>query len=74
MNFGAGILQSAGIPHEDFGVSYFDIIESKAPQVRIHSPLGYFKEGSVIPMGSYEIKGNANDFKNWTFIPKEAKE
>ncbi|MDR1760062.1 MAG: sulfatase-like hydrolase/transferase [Fibrobacter sp.] len=73
VNFGASILQSAGIPHEDFGASYFDIIENGESQVRIHSPLGYLKEGSVIPIGTYEITGNANDFKNWKFIPAAQK-
>ena len=80
VNFRSGILQIAGLPREDFGLSYFDIIDGQLPQTRELSS-GY-KFGVINKngkyritgdpndlrlIGKYEIKGDANDFSNWTF-------
>ena len=35
-NFRASILQFAGLPHEDFGLSYLDIINGGLRQTRVH--------------------------------------
>ena len=70
-NFSAGVLEFAGLPREDFGLSYFDVINNRIPQKR-----EFFLDrwGSVKwnPKGMYIISGDANDFNNWTFVPDES--
>ena len=70
-NFGAGILEFAGLPREDFGLSYFDIIKNRIPQTRefFLERWGFFR---FKPQGMYLINGDANDFKNWTYVPYES--
>lgn len=59
-NFQASILDIAGLPYsEDYGPSYFDIIESSLPRKRV------FYDNYVT---RYEITGDANDFENWVML------
>jgi len=79
--FAASILELAGLPHNELGLSYFDIIYGRylPPPYRIvyafDSWWGAWWENdemgrATIPLlGIYEIRGNANDRENWTFIP-----
>ncbi|MCL2035988.1 MAG: hypothetical protein FWG83_01205 [Oscillospiraceae bacterium] len=69
VNFVAAILQSAGLPHEDYGTSYFDIIESGEAQTRTLYINRWFRLGNIDRKGRYEIIGDANDFDNWVFVP-----
>jgi hypothetical protein len=69
VNFGASVLQAAGLPHEDFGLSYFDIINGNLPQKRELSLLLLKGAPTDVPPGKYEITGDANDFSNWFFVP-----
>ena len=65
-NFGASILEAAGLPHKEYGVSYFDIINGELAQPRMfHS----YPSGKYQYRGRYEIIGDANDSKNWKHIP-----
>jgi hypothetical protein len=79
-NFRASILQIAGLPHEDFGLSYFDIIDGRLPQKReLYAGYNFgfvaqdgtyeiTRDGSNPGLiGVYEITGDANDFSNWVF-------
>jgi len=66
-NFVAGIVEIAGLPHDKYGISYFDIIRGDLPQKRVlylTMPL----ENKTALMGKYEITGDANNFENWTYI------
>lgn len=66
VNFRSSILQIAGLPREEFGLSYFDIIDGQLPQKRMFSFwVGRFGSNN----GIYEITGDANDFSNWIFVP-----
>jgi len=74
MYFSAGILDFAGLPHSDFGISYNDIIQGLPPLVRIKYDTGnWWRERETTQQihfnGFYEISGDANDFSNWKFIP-----
>ena len=73
--FGASILEAAGIPHDEFGISYFDIIGGLSPVPRIlYEYCGrtdYKKGGRTIDLYAiYEVTGNANDADNWRHIEK----
>ncbi|MCL2053268.1 MAG: hypothetical protein FWG90_02350 [Oscillospiraceae bacterium] len=61
VNFIPSVLELAGIPHEEYGLSYFDIIEQNIPQVRKRYGYGW-------DFDNYEIIGDANDLDNWTVI------
>ena len=70
-NFSAGILDIAGLPREDFGLSYFDIIQNRIPQTRefILDRWDFYR---FKPDGMYLINGDANDFNNWKYVPYES--
>ena len=63
-NFGASVLEAAGIPHDRLGLSYFDIISGNIPQVRYF----YTSVNALQVGGVFEIVGDANDFANWRQI------
>ena len=72
--FPAGILEAAGIPHTEYGISYFDIINgiALAPPVRVMHVVGAWTAPMARAYGDYgiwEIIGDANVRENWTFIP-----
>jgi len=74
--FPASILDAAGVPHEAFGISYFDIINGlvPAPPVRTLYVVGAWTTPIARIRGGYgfwEVAGDANDFTNWTFFPVE---
>jgi hypothetical protein len=59
-NFAATVLQLSLLCHEEYGMSYFDIIESGGAQIR------YWRETSIAKNGVlYVIDGDANDLDNW---------
>ncbi|MCL2053269.1 MAG: hypothetical protein FWG90_02355 [Oscillospiraceae bacterium] len=60
-NFIPSVLELAGIPHEEYGLSYFDIIEGNIPQVRRRYGYGWWAD-------NHQIIGDANDLDNWTII------
>ena len=70
--FAASIIDIAGLPHYEFGISYFDIINGLIPA----PPRFLFVTGLWAPEmariqgghGVWEVTGDANDFDNWTFI------
>jgi len=70
-NFGAGILEFAGLPREEFGLSYFDVINNRIPQTREF----FLERWGIVrfnPKGRYIINGDANDFINWQYVPYES--
>ena len=67
-NFGASILDIAGLPREGFGLSYFDIIRDRKTQTREFF-LERWGDIRLIPKGRYVISGDANDFNNWKYVP-----
>ena len=79
-NFRASVLQTAGLPHDDFGLSYFDIIDRRPRRKRelytfysfglVDETGKYRITGDADDLsltGKYVITGDANDFSNWTF-------
>ncbi|MCL1903700.1 MAG: hypothetical protein FWF94_04715 [Oscillospiraceae bacterium] len=72
-NFGASILQIAGLPHQEHGLSYFDIIDGNLSPKRTIYVNGFTSFGKIMDQkGKYEITGDANNFDNWTHIPPES--
>ena len=75
--FAASLLQFAGLPHEQIGLSYFDILAGYAPETRRLYNLtpwwlpyaDYGEDGILRVFGFYEIRGYAADENNWTFVP-----
>jgi hypothetical protein len=72
--FPASILDAAGVPHEDYGISYFDIINGlvPAPPVRTLYVVGAWTTPIARIRGGYgvwEVVGDASNLENWTFIP-----
>jgi hypothetical protein len=68
-NFAPAVLQAAGLPHEEYGLSYFDVIEGGISQTRTLYLNRWRSLGEILEAGKYEITGDANNFDNWTFIP-----
>ena len=64
INFGASVLEAAGINNGSLGLSYFDIIYENLPKVRFFMDMQW----SDLMEGFYEITGDANDFANWRRI------
>jgi len=74
--FPASILDIAGIPHHDFGISYFDIIKGLIPEppARILYVVGAYTPHMARTHGDsgvWKVIGDANNIDNWTFIPAE---
>ena len=72
--FPATILDAAGIPHSEFGISYFDIINGivPPPRTRYMHAIGAWTAPLARIHGDYgiwEIVGDANNIENWTFVP-----
>ena len=77
INFGASILETAGLPREGFGLSYFDIINGKLPQTREYIPYMLLEKdrfdkstGKYQLFGKvrYQIIGDANNPDDWTYM------
>ena len=73
-NFIPSILEIAGIPHEQFGLSFFDIISgTQAPIRRYYHHTHWwsaFQDGtnSITLEYIYEVRGDANYRGNWTRV------
>ena len=63
-NFEATILQDAGIPHENFGRSIWEIGENEDIVRRFL----YQVTGDEHRLEEWEIRGNANNFDNWRHV------
>jgi len=70
-NFRASILQFAGLPHEDFGLSYSDIINGSLRQTRTHYWLEWENANNYTLGDKFEIRGDANDLSNWKYVQPE---
>ena len=69
--FGASVLEFADLSHENFGISFFDIINQRtaAPLRQMTVYLDWWKEDQIDETYAvFEITGNANDFTNWRRI------
>jgi len=75
----ASIIELAGLPHYEFGLSFFDIIYGRyLPPTRIlyasypwwHVWVEDGTSGMLPFLGHYEIIGDANNADNWTFFPR----
>jgi len=74
--FQASILDAAGLSHNDYGISYFDIINGvvPVPPIRELFVLGRHNEPHAKIEGEYgvwQVVGDANNRENWTFIPRD---
>ncbi|MCL2221096.1 MAG: hypothetical protein FWC20_02715 [Oscillospiraceae bacterium] len=77
--FAASLLQIAGLPHEQLGFSFFDILQgAPAPARTMYRLTGWAQaledygiRGYMSLLGTYEISGYAGDYENWVFIPNE---
>ena len=70
-NFRASILQFAGLPYKDFGLSYFDIINGGLRQMRTHYWINWIGSSNYTLGEKYEINGDANNFSNWRYAPTD---
>jgi len=75
--FQSSILDAAGLPYEEFGVSYFDIINALAPVPPIRTLYVPGKHAATPnariygDFGIWEVAGDANERDSWSFIPLE---
>jgi hypothetical protein len=72
----ASILEAAGIPHDNLGLSYNDVIMSEEYPVRRYYVYNSWwdargRSESIRLSGMYEISGDANNFSNWKFVSNE---
>lgn len=67
----ASILEYAGIPHEDFGYSFRDVIEQDIHSVREIECMQWGGVGAIASVISYRVTGNARNFENWEPIEKK---
>jgi len=75
--FSASILSIAGLPYDEHGLSYFDLVDETTPPVRIlYGYNNWFDQwafwgstSSLVLYGHYEINGDASNPDNWRFIP-----
>jgi hypothetical protein len=73
--FQSSILDAAGLPYDELGVSYFDIISDRVPTPpkRILFVAGIHTATPNARIygdyGIWEVAGDANDLDNWTFVP-----
>jgi len=78
--FQSSILEAAGLPHMELGISHFDVISGvvPAPPVRRLYVVGTrTAEPSARIYGDYgvwEVIGDANVLENWTFVPVDPME
>ena len=76
----SSILDAAGLPYEELGVSYFDIINGLAPapaKRTLYVPGRNAASPSARVYGEYgvwEVVGDANDIGSWSFTPMEFSE
>ncbi|MDR0974383.1 MAG: sulfatase-like hydrolase/transferase [Ruminococcus sp.] len=63
--FGASVLEYAGIPHENYGLSYQDIINGNISTTRRLYIESWVNVYNLKYNGYYEINGDARDFNNW---------
>jgi len=74
--FGASVLDAAGLPYGEFGISYFDLIDGMMPSARILYSLDHwfpawtsFGTSAILELyGYYEVSGDANVPDNWVYI------
>ena len=66
--FSASVLDYAGIPHEQYGFSYQDIINSGEEVVRKFDTYSHPGFGAVRFTHSYLVSGNARDISNWKIV------
>ncbi|MCL1903595.1 MAG: hypothetical protein FWF94_04175 [Oscillospiraceae bacterium] len=68
-NFPASILEFAGLPHEKYGLSYFDIINGGLSPTRTIKINRWYTAGRIELASIYEVNGDANEFDNWEYLP-----
>jgi hypothetical protein len=72
--FAASVLEAAGIPHDEFGISYFDILRGECPGGGTLPDKRYWHQYSDwvngIPTMNdiYEVTGDANNLDNWSKV------
>jgi len=75
--FTSSILEAAGLPNGEFGVSHFDIIDGAAPAspkriIYVKGLNSTTPNGRVYgDYGVWEIVGDANAKESWTFVPRD---
>jgi len=71
--FGASILDATGLPHDELGVSYYDIIEGVPAPVRnfyLYTSWwnAQFFAREIALKCTFEITGDANNLENWKIV------
>lgn len=66
-NFRPFIIEASGLPHADFGKTYFEIDENTSTTRYYYYRLKKDKNQPQRLL-TYEINGDANDFSNWSLI------
>jgi len=79
--FAASILELAGLPHRELGLSFFDIIYgrySPPPYRTVYAFDNWWSawwddggtgQATIPLLGIYEVRGDANERESWTFVP-----
>lgn len=73
-NFGASILEYAGLEHKDWGYSYNDIIENDLHPDRYLQTVKFINYGALKYTARYKITGDARDFDNWEKLDRHENE
>ena len=68
--FPASILEYAGIDHEEFGISFNDVVEKDLHPDRWLQTFDFGGYGKTIYKTLYKINGDARDFDNWEPQPE----
>ncbi|HAG04954.1 MAG TPA: hypothetical protein DCG28_05875 [Lachnospiraceae bacterium] len=66
-SFIPSVLEYAGLPHQEEGLSYNDVINSKLNGERILNLYYWFGLGHIENKGQFVVNGNSRDIKNWTY-------
>lgn len=71
--FASSVLGAAGLPHEDFGPSYDELMSAKEYPPRYLKVYRWHGVGSIDDILKYEITGDSSDYSNWKIIEREGK-
>lgn len=71
--FASSVLGAAGLPHEDFGPSYDELMSAKEYPPRYLKVYRWHGIDSIDDILKYEITGDSSDYSNWKIIEREGK-
>lgn len=71
--FSSSVLEFAGIPHDELGPSYDELISAGEYPPRYLKVYRWRGVGSIDDILKYEITGDSSDYSNWEIIEREGK-